>query len=118
MRLTVTAGSGSDSYTGLQMLRLQFGGGAASSLSSSCQTNHSLTRAQTDQHKTYRVAQSGFSDLEVVELEGFGVVGVEVVPNKDGCSHQNDQQQNSNSHPSFVCHMYLQIQREPRSEVK
>lgn len=52
------------------------------------------------------------SDLEVVELEGFGVVTVEAVSHKDGSAHQRDQQHHADAHPSFVRHMHLQSQSE------
>lgn len=46
-------------------------------------------------------------DLEVVELEGFGVVSVEVVSDKDDCDHQNHQQHHPDPHPCSVGHVHL-----------
>lgn len=64
------------------------------------------------------IANNQHADLEVVELEGFSVVGMEVVSNKDDSCHQNNQQHYSHSHPCLMCHMHLQKQSQARSEVK
>lgn len=58
----------------------------------------------------WRKQQKLQCDLKVVELEGFGVVGVEVVSNEDDSGHQYDQQQHADAHPRLVTHMHLQSQ--------
>ena len=60
----------------------------------------------------------GPTDLEVVELERLGAVGVEVVSNNDDSGHHNNQQHQSNPHPRLVGHMHLLSQSQARSEGK
>lgn len=51
--------------------------------------------------------ETGSSDLEVVEVEGLGVAGVEVVSHVDGSAQQDQQQHHAYAHARLVGHMHL-----------
>ena len=62
------------------------------------------------QHSILRQTLITHTDLEVVELESFVVVFVEVVSDAHARRHQNHQQGHAHSHPRLVPHMHLQNQ--------
>lgn len=51
--------------------------------------------------------ETGAGDLEVVEVEGLGVAGVEVVSHVDGAAQQDQQQHHAYAHARLVGHMHL-----------
>lgn len=51
--------------------------------------------------------ETGSSDLEVVEVEGLGVAGVEAVSHVDGSAQQDQQQDHTYAHARLVGHMHL-----------
>lgn len=71
-------------------------------------------RLSSEKHKHQ---QKQTSHLEVMELERFGVVTIEVVSNEDDSAHQNNQQHNSNSCPRLVGRMHLLNQSQTSSQV-
>lgn len=79
-----------------------------------------VTSVMMSSQRRFIVIIVGCSDiyLEVVELEGFGLVGVEVISNKDGSHHHYDQQHHANAHPRLMGHVHLWTRSEvtPRDQ--
>lgn len=64
------------------------------------------------------IATCVHTHLEVVELEGFGFVGVKVIAHEADPNHDHDEQHNSNSHPRLVTYRELENQSQTGPEVK